>query len=105
MDAMRTLAADVTTQLEKLGALGTAEQIRDYFVQEQILGVCRNGQKCPVHNYLQRELSFPELPIGVGIERTQIGLDPLGTISVHNPGPVTSFIVNFDEGNYLELKE
>ena len=98
------LAAVVTTLLDKLGALGTPEQIRDYFVQEQITGNPRNGYLCPVHTYLMRELdAVPFHMVSVGTSQVAIGLDPLMVAIVKQPHPVTQLIDLFNNGAYDEL--
>lgn len=88
----------VIEALDKLAALGSADQIRDFFFQEQIYGCC-GSRDCPVSNYLFKETGH----------RYEVGSKELyahndNTTSVRHPHVVAQFVSRFDAGRYEELR-
>ena len=66
----------ITNRVDKLEAFGSADQIRDYFVQERIFGMRCKRNSCVVARYLSREI---EAELGgrwvTSVDGAQIGLD------------------------------
>lgn len=90
--------------LGKLEALGSADQIADFFRQERIRGHKKNIWSCPVARYLYRELNFP---VWVGPELDDEGLagldDGWHVVETNLPDHVNEFAIKFDVGVYEDL--
>jgi hypothetical protein len=95
----------ITEQLDKLVALGSPEQIRDFFQAEQITGMRGRADRCPIQQYLAREVDTTVCR--VKMRQTFVGAEPptFGPWpAVHNPDLVAEFIRLFDKGYYPELE-
>jgi hypothetical protein len=98
------VVADVVA---KLGALGDAEHIALFLVENGIVGCPGLSMMCPVSNYIKRET---ELRIRVGpirgevIYRSEVRYGDDVARSVGDmPPSVTDFIEMFDMGEYPDL--
>ena len=98
------ITTTVTDALQKLEALGSPAQIRDYFVHEEIHGIRQSGSTCPVRRYLDRELEYPSnFWMQVRTYSTAWMHDTVH-VEVRHPPLVRTFIENFDRGDYRELE-
>lgn len=98
--------------LDKLAALGSAGQIRDFFVKEAIRGD-HNATSCPVAVYLRREAGVT-YSVGTQALYAEVGLcrhHRCPDIGAHThakhlgklPAPVREFIWKYDRQAYPEL--
>lgn len=97
------LIKKVTELLEKLEALGSADQIRDYFVQEQIHGLRWMERACPVHTYLVHRLHCSSEQIRVSGVQARVSHSVCTDSRVMLPREVATFVRNFDCAQYPEL--
>lgn len=94
--------------LGKLDALGSADQIADFFRQERIRGTQKNPWSCPVAHYLIRELNAriwvgPDLG-NKGIAGLDDGWNDVEIGERTNlPDHVNEFALKFDVGVYEDL--
>lgn len=94
-------------RVAKLEAFGSADQLRDFFVAQEIVGDQGLRTSCPVANYLRQEI---ETEIGPGYDAGAVSVggdgiwlrgtdpDPLSC-----PPVILHFIVAFDSARYPEL--
>jgi hypothetical protein len=101
---MKSQLQALNDTLGKLEALGSADQIADFFRQERIRGHKKGLWSCPVARYLYREVNAP---VWVGPERGHQGLAGLDvmlcTVETNLPDHVNEFALKFDEGVYGDL--
>lgn len=95
------LQHDLTNMLGKLEALGSEQQIADYFTQENITGEHLHPFRCPVAQFLHRELSGADAFVAAMFVSFAVGR--VGRV-VDTPPAVSAFVISFDEGDYPELE-
>lgn len=106
---MNTLEV-ITERLDKLGALGSASQIRDYFVQEGITGYTGIASSCVVAEYLYREikaegLDRPYLQVTARfVENAEYFTRETSGRIDGLPEPVSDLIRAFDNRQFPELE-
>lgn len=93
-------------RVAKLETKGSADQIRDFFVEQQIGGSVGNRNFCPVANYLRTEVEaetgYPA--VAISVDPKDIELGGMGEIlGVSTPETIAAFIAIFDDENYEEL--
>lgn len=97
----------IEERLDKLAALGSSDQIRDFFVAEQLTGYQASGESCVVALYLQRELIAEQVSWGyVGVAAGGVTVRPGGSdysTKIEVPPTVSRMIRRFDHGRYPEL--
>ena len=95
--------------LGKLEALGSADQIADFFRQERIRGTQKSPWACPVARYLNREVEAARIWVGPDLMNKGIaGLDDgWNTVEIGErtnlPDHVNEFALKFDNGVYEDL--
>ena len=98
-------------RVAKLEAFGSADQIRDYFVQEQVVGQPCKRNACVVARYLAREI---EAELGgrwvtsvdgalISLSQSQDDLYAVGG-ATSTPPAILELIKNFDGRRYPELE-
>jgi hypothetical protein len=109
----------LSDMLDKLGTLGSADQVADFFRQEKIRGKRAEMDSCPVAQYAWRELGGIRIwvnPFDAG-EAAEAGIpdfggdagvgfyDCVGGTGVKLPDAVNAFAIAFDAGKYEDLAE
>lgn len=100
------LMVGVSDALDKLAAKGAPDLIRDYLVEQKLLGLKGAATACPVHAYLVRQMKTPEVRYSVRTDVVWIGEQQgmYGQMHVPNPLVVEEFIQRFDKCYYPELE-
>lgn len=99
----------VADAVQRLSLLGTSERIAEYLIRVGVAGVCGSARRCPIAEWLVRDIGISftgafGAPGGVGYNLVA------GRISGHRvevtpaPGPIATFIHDFDNGAYPELE-
>lgn len=106
---------DIETGIEKLAAYGSADQMRDHLVEQKIVGIRHNRQRCIVAEYLVLNGFVDREDIAVCETRTagsHTEVDESArVVHLHNTGPIRhpaemqALIRRFDAGQYPELVE
>lgn len=95
---------------EKIGALETAGQIRDFLVAEGVKGVRREANACAIAQYVTVSTGQRVAVDGNGIsayhEEGALSCPwaPAREVLQHLTAPMCDFITNFDRGDYPELE-
>ena len=94
--------------IDKLTALGSADQIARHFETEGIVFV--GGSRsfgCPVSQYVQRETGTLVVATSRFVRPCNVGvfLDVSSDVRLDPEGPVSQFIQRFDAGGYPELEK
>lgn len=99
----------VAEVVDKLAALGSGQQIAQFFEERGIVGSMGWSDTCPVANYIRRETGrwvqagiFTVSSPGVfAVEEGAFTLDVKDQVAL--PEPIMDFIVDFDRGKYPRL--
>ena len=87
--------------IDKLQALGSSQQIADFFEQEGIRGTRKNSFKCAAAVYLKRETGLDRMCVSAHWA-AQYG-EPDTTVLIHWYSPLEQFIREFDRGQHPKL--
>jgi hypothetical protein len=89
----------VAEVIDKLQALGSANQIAQFLSGEGITGVRTLLNSCPIANYLKRETGAEKVRVnGFWAENEE-------RLTMYRDGtPIPAFIARFDAGLYPELE-
>lgn len=95
--------------LDKLATLGSAQQVADFLVEQQIKALPGSPDRCAVAVYLMRECDVDDAWVWPGGVMKSAGVVThmnLGTELMEAlPIVVTTFARRFDAGEYPELQE
>ena len=101
----------IEERLGKLGALGSPDQIRDFFVEKRVTGQAGHSGSCVVARYLLREMRASNLlhvsyfAVNSGGITFRTGASAVDATFIKVVGPVSDLICAFDEHQYPELEE
>ena len=89
--------------LNKLAALGSPQQIADFFLDEGILGTVGHANSCPVAHYVQQFSGLEATWISPSSDHIDGVAGISGTEAYLMPRVVNDFALAFDNEEYKDL--
>lgn len=101
---MNGLGIDPQVAWDKLSNFQTADELRDYFVSEQIFGVRARARACPIATWMMEQTGKPTaVAKSIWVGMSQNVNNYLGEIEFEHTEATRDFIEAFDHEKYPEL--